>query len=682
MQNVYFMLSRQSCYKLEKNSGLTGAENTPAFRITGHPWVIAGSLYGLRQSSLAVPLLIEEDIALERVMRAGHGLSALLPDDSIARHPLKLASIHADSEAAADTLLYWMMRLQQAAGVPMLEQGKIIARHAATRTLVVAVPAVLRMHTVTGQVLSWLIEMFNSAGSDRALSAALRGLPDRIKLLAKTVPGRSNTPRFLKAAFAMGLPCREVAGEVYQFGYGSRARLLDSTFTDKTPQIAAHFARNKLLASDVLRGAGIPVPAHRLVPDVAMALKVADDLGFPVVVKPSDLDGGVAVFAGLTSPDEVRRAFSAAQRKSKNILVEKHVEGRDYRLTVFQGELVWAIERIPGGVTGDGSSTVAALIERLNSDPRRGEGPHAPLKRIIPDEESSLLLSRAGMGMESVPGTGVFVRLRRAANVACGGMPCSVFEQVHPDNALLAVRAAAALRLDLAGVDLLIPDISRSWLETGAVVCEVNGQPNLGETTAPHLYAELLRKLVQGSGRVPAVVVVGASPEWDIGEAVAGRLDDAGFRTGRADSGGVIIGGHCVTAGTPDSYTAGMILTGDNNVDAVVLCITDTAVLRRGLPFDRYDMLVFAGSHITLTGEEQRIPRERLLRDFFAALSPCCDGRVIVVTGSGLDSPELFGKLPEAVRNEPVEKSRAAETIAAALMHADSRHRSGEALQT
>ena len=614
---------------------LTEAERPGRFRISGTPRVMPGGLYGLRCSSLIVSLLMGEGGVNGWLARVDQALSGLLPDASANPGTIPPVCVFPEGELCVRRLFFWMGRLQKAAMVPLFEEGKIISVDAARRSLLVAIPTPLHASQLTGRGLAWLIILFNKAFSGEDAGAHLQKLPEVLKLLSGSVPRCTNTPRFLKAAFAMGLPCREVAGEVYQFGYGSRARWLDSTFSDKTSQIAARMARNKLLTAEVLRGAGIPVPEHILVPDIGMALKGADDLGFPVVVKPADLDGGAAVFAGLTSPDEVRRAFPAARQKSKNILVEKHFEGRDYRLTVFQGDLVWAIERIPGGVTGDGSSTVATLIERLNGDPRRGEGPHAPLKRIIQDEEVSLLLSRAGMDLKSVPGKGEFVRLRRVANVACGGMPCAVFEQVHPDNARLAVRAASALRLDLAGVDLLIPDISRSWRETGAVVCET----------------------------------------------IAGRLGEAGFRTGRGDREGVTIGGHRITAGIPDSYTSGIILTGDNNVDAVVLGVSDTGILRTGLPFERYDILVFAGSHIAVTGAEQQIPLERLLHDFYRALSPCCDGRVIVVAESGLDTPGKFGALPLEVTNEPVAKSLAVETIVAALIHADRRHRSGESLR-
>ena len=55
-------------------------------------------------------------------------------------------------------------------------------------------------------------------------------------------------------------------------------------------------------------------------------------------------------------------AFEKASKYSKRILVEKHAEGADYRLDIFNGELLWVVERIPASVTGDGKSSVAALV--------------------------------------------------------------------------------------------------------------------------------------------------------------------------------------------------------------------------------------------------------------------------------------------------------------------------------
>ena len=154
----------------------------------------------------------------------------------------------------------------------------------------------------------------------------------------------------------------------------------------------------------------------------------ADAAGYPVVVKPADQDGGIAVSADIRTGEELEKAFHRAREKSANVLVEQFIPGRDYRLQVFRGRCVWAIERVPASVTGDGVSTIERLVAIANADPRRGDGPHSPLKRLKLDDEALELLQRDGLSVQSIPAQGAFVKLRRASNVGSGGMPVNVMD--------------------------------------------------------------------------------------------------------------------------------------------------------------------------------------------------------------------------------------------------------------
>ena len=62
-----------------------------------------------------------------------------------------------------------------------------------------------------------------------------------------------------------------------------------------------------------------------------------------------------------------------AKAYGQEIIVEKHIPGRHYRILVVNGRFCCASERKPAHVVGDGVSTIAHLIDKTNKDPLRGE---------------------------------------------------------------------------------------------------------------------------------------------------------------------------------------------------------------------------------------------------------------------------------------------------------------------
>jgi cyanophycin synthetase len=481
------------------------------------------------------------------------------------------------------------------------------------------VPAELGIHRIDGKppqitlpapmppalmdsVVQWAAAVLCDLAGGAGFQTSRRRLDRLLDVLSRDAPKGMNTSRFLLAARALGIPQRRLWGNVYQFGWGSAARRLDSSFTDATPQMATRLARSKIATAHVLREAGLPVPDHAPAESEDRAVRIAERLGYPVVVKPADQDGGRGVSADLRTEAAVRKAWRVAREASPSVLVEKHFHGNDHRLQVFGGAVFWAVHRVPGGVLGDGRRTVRALLDEVNADPRRGpRGSNALLKHIDLDDEALELLAEQSIGVDSIPAAGQFVRMRRAANVASGGHPVPVLEQAHPDNLALGARAARILGLDLAGIDLLIPDIRVSWLESGAAICEVNAQPQL----SPRLPELLLKSMLPRGGRIPAVVVAGACPAQRWAE-LAMALRPFG-RVGLAAPAEVSIEGTCVLPRPRDAFQAGWSLLADPGVDAVLLHVSGPEALARGMPFDRFDVLVAGDAPRPLLAYLQRM---------------------------------------------------------------------------
>lgn len=523
-----------------------------------------------------------------------------------------------DFKSALECLFLVLQQVQLDSGLLVFEHGRVLTTTSETACCII--PTTRRALPTLPAVVEGAVDLLRACSDSESASPDMDAFASSAEQALKEKGSSSSSMfRFAQSALTLGIPVREMPARIHLFGLGSRGRWLEGSFTDATPNLAARLARNKHEAGSVLRMAGLPVPSHGLARSVQEASALARRLGYPVVVKPADLDGGIGVAADLACAEEVAEAFAAARRKSRNILVEKHVEGRDYRLTVFQNQLIWAVERIPAGITGDGRSSVQQLIERENANPLRSGRTGAPLKPLKADRAALNLLRSQNLDLASVVPEGKFVRLCRAANIASGGTPIAVFEHVHPDNALLAVRAARALKLDIAGIDLIIPDIAVSWKTNGAAICEVNGQPNIGQMTALHLYAPMLRGLIEGNGRIPVIVVITPDENSTLAHAIAAALGARGMRAGYHDASGVHLDGQTLAPSRRTPFDAGQILALESTTDAILLTINDDGVLRTGLPVARIDLLIDAAATTAGAG----------LGRTFDALLAACEGRTL-----------------------------------------------------
>ena len=154
-------------------------------------------------------------------------------------------------------------------------------------------------------------------------------------------------------------------------------------------------------------------------------------------------------------------------------------------MLVVNGELVAVSKRVPGHVVGDGQSSIRDLVDIVNSDPRRGIGHEKVLTRLEFDHQAIRLIEAAGLQPDSVLPAGEVFYLRSTGNLSTGGTAVDMTNSTHPDNREMAIRAAAAIGLDVAGVDFLTPDITRSYKDVGGGICEVNAAPGFRMHIAP-----------------------------------------------------------------------------------------------------------------------------------------------------------------------------------------------------
>ena len=417
--------------------------------------------------------------------------------------------------------------------------------------------------------------------------ARLRELNDRHYL-------GPSTAHIVEAATDRRIPhIRLNDGNLVQLGYGARQHRIWTAETDQTSAIAESIASDKQLTKELLSSAGVPVPEGEEVDSPEQAWRVAQDIGVPVTVKPTDANHGRGVFTDLHTREDVEKAWQVADAEGSGVLVEKFIEGEAHRLLVVGKRVVAATRGKKQTVTGDGRSTVLQLIDQqINSDPRCGDAEEFPLEPLILDKEpiAQLELTRQGYTGESVPPAGQVVLIRRHGDLAY-----DVTDLVHPQVAAAAALAARVVGLDIAGIDLVTPDIARPLAEQGGAIIEVNagpgllmhlkpaeGQPrNVGQAIVEHLFP------AEDQGRIAIVGITGTRHTTRIARLVNWLLHINGTQVGLACRDGYFLGARQVDTQDSANWATGQRLLINRSLDAAIFEHTHRAILSEGLAYDR-----------------------------------------------------------------------------------------------
>lgn len=400
-----------------------------------------------------------------------------------------------------------------------------------------------------------------------------------------------------------------------QLGHGKYQKRIWATVTSETANIAVDVAGNKELTNRLMHEIGIPVPRSIVVSSVDDAVRVAERLRYPVVIKPLDGNHGRGVFINLTNEEDIREFYPSAQAEARgsSILVESFIPGKDYRILVVNSQVVAVAERVPAHVEGDGIHTVEELIEITNSDPRRGVGHEKILTRITVDSQTMEVLERDLRTLETVPADGEFVQLKLTGNMSTGGTSIDRTDDIHPDNVQIARHAAMVVGLDIAGIDFIAPDIAESAREHGGAICEVNAGPGFRMHTHPteghprHVGRAVVDMIFpeRKDYRVPIVAVTGTNGKTTTSRMISHIMKVSGRTVGLTTTDGIYIDGRNILSGDMSGPTSARMVLKNPTIDYAVLETARGGILRSGLGFDRCNIGVvtnIAADHLGLKG--------------------------------------------------------------------------------
>ncbi|ROT44845.1 hypothetical protein [Pusillimonas sp. NJUB218] len=536
--------------------------------------------------------------------------------------------------ALSARILQVAAELQRSVHLPAFDAGKVLTcdpmpDQPGGWVMTLAVPAIDYfpppiLHQLYSRVTTLVLNLANPAHIPGNIEQLSNEVDTEIRLPARSaVPLSQSTYHLLRTAQAAGMPWRHTGNGIFQIGWGERQTRVRSSQLWGDTALGCETAQHKYWAAQWLSQAGLPAAQHGVANTEAQAFELARQLGNKVVIKPVDRDRGEGITVLPQGEEALRHAFLAAQEYSPQVLVEAWAPGVCHRVLVVKDKMVYAVKRLPIAVEGDGVNTIADLIRRANE--RRQGLPVWQRKPPLPDDtQTQACLQLYGLSLNDVLPTGQWAPLRDIESTAWGGIDLEMTDRIHPENIVLAIRAAQVFGLTAAGVDIMSTDITRPWYENGAIINEVNVAPLLGGGPASlRTLPALIAHLLPNGAHIPIDVYLGGPEALQAAQERHATLCQSGVNAFLC---------------TPDQtwsshqkllptlhqnlFDRCLIQLGNPHAGHLVVVIQNTEFLTTGLPFNRCATFTVVDAQKCQSAQTGALASDEEVRQLLSLFSP------------------------------------------------------------
>jgi len=238
--------------------------------------------------------------------------------------------------------------------------------------------------------------------------------------------------------------------------------------------------RSKQQARSVFAAHDIPHAEGTTFLNPLSAVSFARKHGFPLVVKPDVSGFSRGSHFPITNYKELLAAVFLAKMWWPVSVVEKYLEGKNYRIVVVKEGIMSVIRRYPPFVDGDGQSSIGSLIDKEN-ETRKRMGLYPVIHPIPKDKKIVGYLRKKNLTLFSIPAAGERVQLFNRISLAPGGVVETIDkDSISYDNRELFAGILDHFGANILGVDAIFKNgIEQSYRQQEIILLEVNSRPYL-----------------------------------------------------------------------------------------------------------------------------------------------------------------------------------------------------------
>lgn len=295
-----------------------------------------------------------------------------------------------------------------------------------------------------------------------------------------------NLKLYLKGAQSLGLPTTVIPDLGVRVDLGMNIYYFIESMTPLNEGGSYCVSLDKYLGNKILEKSGFPVPKAVTFDQTTWQKNslstLLKNLQFPVVAKPVKETGrGAAVFCNIINEDRLNEYLFDFFKYFPKVQIEEFLQPdllREYRVLIIHNKVCGVVERFSAHVVGDGVHTIEQLIALANEE-RLLLSETLTISPMVYDQEYEECLIEQGLSLQSIPENGQKIRLCYTVNTGRGGTIYSLGKQIHPENARKLIKAAQALGLNFAGLDILCEDINRPFNLNQWMIIEINYRPDI-----------------------------------------------------------------------------------------------------------------------------------------------------------------------------------------------------------